>query len=104
MLDIVRCSTGNFLKYFPQWTTLFNETSEKFQTFLEFVEQTYRQLQGLERKEFAAEAKKLPFKGILFEFIDDGISDIRKYFALCPLQKLESLMKKTEIYRAKERQ
>jgi len=96
MIDLIRTNPSHhFLKNFPEWTTLYEETKTEFTNFCNFVQSIYNEIRYADGGHYARVANTHAFYGLLFQIRKEGcVADsIEKYVADIRLSWLLGMMK-----------
>jgi len=96
---------NELLEHFPEWEDLLRKMKNRFEEFVNFVDEVYRKTQEESRGDrgvFAKLAKKWFCASVIFEFRDKQITNTRSYFSYCQLRKLLVLMNKYEEWKLKQ--
>jgi tRNA splicing ligase len=94
MLQIILNHEGEeFLAYYPEWTNLYHEITEKYENLVKEIETVYNQHQSIAiQKDFALAVKHLPYSGILFSLRSGRCATIKEALANTSIPKVEQLL------------
>ena len=94
MLEIIRTNESDeFLIYFPEWTDLYKEVTEKYHAVIATATVDYHLNKDLpSQKEFALAVKHLPYSGALFGVKSGRYKTFKEYFATMNIKSLEQLL------------
>jgi predicted RNase H-like HicB family nuclease len=94
MIEIVLTNEGEeFLAYFPEWTGLYQQVKDKYQSLVQEIEEVYRQHESIEvQKDFAFAVKHLPYSGILFSLRARRVAGVKEALRDVNIHKIEELL------------
>ncbi|ELR24512.1 RNA ligase (ATP), putative [Acanthamoeba castellanii str. Neff] len=94
MLDIVRHNEGGeFLTYFPQWTSLYNQVKERFDELCNQAESAWEELKGIgNERDFANACRTRNVADYLFARKKDRVGSARAFYGGMPEKKLEQIL------------
>ncbi|MEL6351914.1 MAG: T4 RnlA family RNA ligase [Cyanobacteria bacterium J06627_28] len=90
---VVNNESAEFLAYFQELKSLFDEMTEKYSTLVAMLESEYKKYRDIEvQKDFAMTVKDLPYSGVLFALRAKKVSSVRDYMAGLPMTKVEQYL------------
>ncbi len=94
LIEIVLTNEGEeFLAYFPEWSELYQQVKDKYQSLVEEIEEAYRQHEHIEvQKDFALAVKHLPYSGILFSLRARRVAGVKEALRDVNIYKIEELL------------
>lgn len=94
ILEIVVNNEGEeFLNYFPEYLSLYNQLKEQYESLVTEITTTYQKYKDISvQKDFALAIKHLPYSGIFFALRAGKISSVRECLKNTTIHKLESLL------------
>lgn len=94
LLEIIKTSEGSeFLSYFPEYTSLYNDLKSKYDFLVNTIEAVYSEYKHIEdKKEFALAIQQYKFTSILFNIRNGNIKSIKEGLIKMNLDKLKDLL------------
>lgn len=94
LLEVVRRNeSSEFLSYFPEFASDYYDLRAKYERLLGKMEGFYEATKHIsERKDFAAQAKKVNYSDALFQMKYGKITDFKHYIAEMQIKSLESIL------------
>ncbi len=94
LIEIVLTNEGEeFLAYFPEWSELYQQVKDKYQSLVEEIEEAYRQHEHIQvQKDFALAVKHLPYSGILFSLRARRVAGVKEALRDVNIYKIEELL------------
>ncbi len=90
---VVNNESAEFLAYFQELQSLFDEISEKYSKLVTLLEREYDKYKAIEgQKDFAMTVKDFPYSGVLFALRAGKASSVRDYMAGLPVTKVEQYL------------
>lgn len=90
---VVNNESAEFLAYFQELQSLFDEITEKYSELVALLEQAYDQYKSIEvQKDFAMSVKDFPYSGVLFALRSGKASSVRDYMVGLPVTKVEQYL------------
>ncbi|MEM6597823.1 MAG: T4 RnlA family RNA ligase [Cyanobacteria bacterium P01_C01_bin.69] len=90
---VVNNESAEFLAYFQELQSLFDEITEQYAELVSFVEQEYDKYKDIEtQKDFAMSVKDFPYSGALFALRAGKVSSVRDYMAGIAVTKVEQYL------------
>ena len=90
---VIDNEAAEFLNYFPEYTKLYQQILEKYESLVAEIENAYGKYQAISvQKDFALAIKDLPYSGILFALRAKKVSSVKESLQNTSFPKLESLL------------
>lgn len=87
---VVNNESAEFLAYFKELETLFNDIKQKYADLVAKLENEYEKYKDIEtQKDFAMTVKDFPHSGVLFSLRSGKASSVREYMVGLPITKIE---------------
>ena len=90
---VVNNESAEFLAYFHELQSLFEEITEKYSKLVAMLEREYDRYKDIEvQKDFAMSVKDFPYSGVLFSLRSGKASSVRDYMVGLPVTKVEQYL------------
>ncbi|MEM9153330.1 MAG: hypothetical protein AAGB19_23145 [Cyanobacteria bacterium P01_F01_bin.3] len=90
---VVNNESAEFLAYFQELQSLFDEITEKYSKLVAMLEREYDKYKDIEvQKDFAMAVKDFPYSGVLFSLRSGKASSVRDYMVGLPVTKVEQYL------------
>lgn len=90
---VVNNESAEFLSYFQELQSLFDEVAEKYAQLVTFLEEEYDKYKAIEaQKAFAMQVKDFSYSGVLFALRAGKVSSVQDYMVGLPMTKVEQYL------------